>query len=433
MTSRGRTIKKSFIISCAGRRWNIVGCLKGLLTKNNHYELDYTQKSNCNYFLLQLSIYCSHFHCRYNGRYKVVLFQHNRSKEYYWKNDNPHFNSQKFVRFGYITCKDGDSDDGERLSYAKQASESSHLIINRATVIHVEHVQPYKFRQYLPSAADPNSILIGFTKQQDDLLLKWDRRSRGDYRFQEYVNVQFGLKHSYFERLHEPISRLSQEMVNKIMPHEGDISYSNSHLCDDIKVYPPMYERLELDKTCQFQALRMILSSNSHCPLLIAGPFGTGKTRLLARAAFELLRDRNNKVLICAHHQASVDMFVEYFGSIKKDSDRPWQKSFVRVAPDNNRSSIKDKYPEFFTSVFRVNKKIRQSFQLVITTLGLAPFLEQSRYGDGYFTHILIDEGAQTREPETVGPLCLAGMNTKIIIAGDHYQVHIHNSFWLSM
>jgi len=39
------------------------------------------------------------------------------------------------------------------------------------------------------------------------------------------------------------------------------------------------------------------------------------------------------------------------------------------------------------------------------------------------FTHILIDEGAQTREPEAVAPLGLADDNAKIVIAGDHLQV----------
>ena len=41
------------------------------------------------------------------------------------------------------------------------------------------------------------------------------------------------------------------------------------------------------------------------------------------------------------------------------------------------------------------------------------------------FTHILIDEGAQTREPETIAPLSMANCHTKIIIAGDNQQVHI--------
>ncbi len=41
----------------------------------------------------------------------------------------------------------------------------------------------------------------------------------------------------------------------------------------------------------------------------------------------------------------------------------------------------------------------------------------------GFFTHILLDEGAQAREPEAVAPLSLATKDTKIVIAGDPQQV----------
>ena len=355
-----------------------------------------------------------HFGCRYNGRYKIVLFS--CDKDQHLERDDE---SECLVQFGYIACKEGDSDDAEKLSYAKQASEGSYIKLDRMTIIHVEHERPKYVREKY-NTIEPSAIPIAFTNEQNDLLLQWNRKCHGNYKFPGYINVQFELKHSYFERLHKAIGGLSQDVLNRIIPHEGDIAYSNSRSSDDIKVYSPFYKRLELDKTCQFQALRMILSSDSHCPLLIAGPFGTGKTRLLARAAFELLRDRNNKVLICAHHQASVDTFVEYFGAIKEDSTRPWYTNFVRVATKHHRSDIKEKYFQKFKTVGQVNS--HRPYRLVITTLGLAPYIAKS-HGNGYFTHILIDEGAQTREPETVGPLCLAGMNTKIIIAGDHYQV----------
>lgn len=41
----------------------------------------------------------------------------------------------------------------------------------------------------------------------------------------------------------------------------------------------------------------------------------------------------------------------------------------------------------------------------------------------GIFTHILIDEGGQAIEPETLIPLALADEHTKVVIAGDHLQV----------
>jgi len=52
-----------------------------------------------------------------------------------------------------------------------------------------------------------------------------------------------------------------------------------------------------------------------------------------------------------------------------------------------------------------------------MTSLHLSEFLPLE-----FFTHILLDEGAQTREPEVIAPLSMAGKNTKIVIAGDQNQ-----------
>ena len=49
-------------------------------------------------------------------------------------------------------------------------------------------------------------------------------------------------------------------------------------------------------------------------------------------------------------------------------------------------------------------------------------------FSPGFFTHILMDEGAQAREPEAVAPLCLATKDTKIVIAGDSSQVGLLQS-----
>ena len=67
-------------------------------------------------------------------------------------------------------------------------------------------------------------------------------------------------------------------------------------------------------------------------------------------------------------------------------------------------------------------KQIKQS-RLIITTFLTAPQLINLKVKR--FTHILIDEGAQTQEPETIAPLGLADENAKIVIAGDHLQAVI--------
>ena len=43
--------------------------------------------------------------------------------------------------------------------------------------------------------------------------------------------------------------------------------------------------------------------------------------------------------------------------------------------------------------------------------------------GPGFFTHILVDEAAQAREPELTAVLSLASEHTKLVFAGDHLQV----------
>ncbi len=297
------------------------------------------------------------------------------------------------------------------------------LILDNKTVIHVEHIPSYQIKRYkLPISADHNSIVFGLSIEQEKILMAWNPNCRDNYVFREYVMVQFKLKYDYFQRLHDALNSIPQCIIDRLLPvphHQLSASTDAGadSILNDYSRSPP-YKNLRLDRTCQLQALDLILSTKSKYPLLVAGPFGTGKTRLLARAAFEILKNRKNTVLICAHHQASVDTFIEYFSSMRRDKQRPWYPDFIRVAPSSHHSKIKNANPDCFCTVTEANRK---QCRLVVTTSGLAPFLW--KYKNGYFTHILIDEGAQTREPETVSPLSLANENTSIIIAGDHNQV----------
>ena len=347
--------------------------------------------------------------------YSVVVYQRG-GFDSDWIEESSNIQPNKYARFGYITVRadlstgEHSDRDSEDLSYAQQASEGPCLVLDEHTVVHANHI----FAR-LPKRVDFNAIPIALTEQQCKVLQSWDKTSKGYYN--RNIEAQFKLKTSYFQGMHRNVDKLPKDVIQRILLSREDFTAKQENMCR--VVHPPRYESLELDKSCQFQALRKILSSDSQFPLLVAGPFGTGKTRLLARAAYEILKNPKTKVLICAHHQASVDTFVKYFSEIKEDIATPWKIKFVRVATFNYHSDIQRRYPSLFKTVGELNRAPR-SFPLVIATVGLAPHIA---VGNGYFTHILIDEGAQTREPETVGPLCLAGKDTKIIIAGDHCQV----------
>lgn len=60
----------------------------------------------------------------------------------------------------------------------------------------------------------------------------------------------------------------------------------------------------------QIQAVEAILGLEDYEPLLIIGPPGTGKTRVIAKAAFELMR-RGERVLITSHTNRAVDNALE--------------------------------------------------------------------------------------------------------------------------
>ncbi len=324
---------------------------------------------------------------------------------------------KKFDRFGHIT-----SDDGDSLAHAKQASEGSFIILDNKSFVHVKHVYAR-----VPYSINSNAIIIAFTDDQHRKLRTSRLYNKTSYEFK--AEVKFELKHSYFGRLHTVLNNLPWQVITRLTPIRKAFSSASSNSSYKIDPYVE-YPNIELDEM-QMKALNNILKSSPRLPVLVAGPFGTGKTRLLARAAYEILENSStSRVMICAHHQVSANTFLEHFGSMILDEDIPWDVEMVRVVPNSSYQKRKDKYSRFVKTKFELRGNLQKS-RLVITTLGVGAHILSALPGDTpeekrqFFTDILIDEGAQTREPETVGPLCVAGVNTRIIIAGDHCQVGI--------
>ncbi|XP_019856644.1 PREDICTED: uncharacterized protein LOC109585133 [Amphimedon queenslandica] len=240
---------------------------------------------------------------------------------------------------------------------------------------------------------------------------------------QSNVNVTFILKFSYFDRLHRALDSLPLAVLNRLMPNDP-CHFSNVVLNEE-DIPPPVscvHDIVKLEYS-QRKALKSIMSCEANkAPVLIIGSFGTGKTQLLARAAYQVLKqNRKNRILICAHHQRSADTFMTNYFS-KMIASGWYCGKVVRLmatrdyyAPLNCAkyyATIRDK--RFRNGMEKISL-IVTTFSTSLHMLGVVP--------EGFFTHILLDEGAQTREPESVAPLCLADGNTQIVIAGDHKQV----------
>ena len=225
------------------------------------------------------------------------------------------------------------------------------------------------------------------------------------------VPVGFKIKQNYFNGLIKAVEKIKKEIIHKILPIGNDF-------------LPPQKCSLpckpeSLDES-QYNALKLILESNPRSPpILINGSFGTGKTRLLAAVSCALLEQKpsNLKILICAHHPTTLEILInDYFVPERQNQHVPFNLVYVSHRNDS-------KYSKYSKQPWNIDEiKRYQGAVVVLTTFTTSPSMIYS-IGNEYFTHIFIDEGAQVREPEAISPLCLASINTKVVIAGDKCQV----------
>ena len=356
---------------------------------------------------------CSH---RCDGLYTLTMYHHRAEAPGDWRAEENE--DEQDVRYGYLSA---DHLDGDKVAYAEQACEKEgNLAIS------------YNGKDCLAKMVLPYS----WKKRQDCIYIRMLtvdalklRNLKSQFVIPD-VYVMFELKYSYFDRLHKAIDLLSHTIVQRLIPADASW-FSCPSENPSIFLSNRYKEFLTLDYG-QLKALEMIVFAKPKAPVIVAGSFGTGKTQMLAQAAFQIFiakHGENPRVLVCAHHQASANAFLtKYFGPMKEQG---WKVSIVRMIMyakiKEGLKDIDERYRQYCRSSSFVSNNLHR-IQLVVTTfancLHLAKLLKGS--ADRWFTHILIDEGAQTREPEAIAPLFMCGPKTVVGIAGDHKQVSAH-------
>ena len=234
-------------------------------------------------------------------------------------------------------------------------------------------------------------------------------------------DVEFEVNHFYFNNLHYSVDMISDEALKRIVP-------CANHFKDRLHLgsIPHSKYSVQLDSS-QSKALRTMVFSRSSAPVLIPGPFGSGKTRLLSVAAEYFIEHtkRNGcpgRVLLCCHQQDSADIFMkQYFLKIHEKRKNPSNIDVVRVTSQAH-SKVQLRYFISFNEFREKKDEFCSKRYLVVVTTFLTALRMCEFISPDFFTHILIDEGAQAREPECIAPLCMANKNTRIIIVGDSKQ-----------
>ena len=236
----------------------------------------------------------------------------------------------------------------------------------------------------------------------------------------QHASAHFEINHRYFRRMQQAIQHTSANVLRKLVPPKACF-YSRR------KQAKPKLEKFPLDREYQLKAFQQMLSCYAETPYLLLGPFGTGKTHVLAAVAVQLLKDPKSRILIATHQHIAADSLYRMLQVHVESVDC---KALRLVAKEQNKKNVQvlSNYPHSCKTLSEVHSQYLARWPAIIitfiTTLNLKEMEEREKYPLN-FTHILVDEGAQSREPEALGALVLAKHNTKIIIVGDNQQVSV--------
>ncbi|XP_048354826.1 helicase with zinc finger domain 2 isoform X2 [Sphaerodactylus townsendi] len=232
------------------------------------------------------------------------------------------------------------------------------------------------------------------------------------------VEVQFRIDQLQFRQWHNAADQLLDARL--VLPDVAACSIPR----------PPEQVQLQRANRKQSQALSFITGQASGVrqvpPLLIYGPFGTGKTFTLAMATLEIIKQPQARVLICTHTNSAADIYTrEYFHDYVASGHpgaTPLRIKYVdRSIKTTDPITLRYCCLSANQDSFRLpTREELDRHQIIITTAMLSPELGVSA---GYFSHILIDEAAQMLECEALVPLSLATLQTRIVLAGDHMQM----------
>ncbi|KAJ8398571.1 hypothetical protein AAFF_G00420990 [Aldrovandia affinis] len=235
------------------------------------------------------------------------------------------------------------------------------------------------------------------------------------------MDVQFQLNRLQFCKWHQAVDLFPD--VERVLP---DLSLGCVPECSGD--FPNLNAK-------QKAAIALIIGEVSEdlstAPLLIYGPFGTGKTFILATAVKELLRQPGTRVLICTHTNSSADLYVKDHFHQYVESGHPEarplrikaNKKVCALGATDNITLCYCLISHDYQSFLIPKRSDLDSHRVVITTTMMARHLHDLKLPVGYFTHILIDEASQMLECAALMPLGLAGMETRIVLAGDHMQM----------
>ncbi|XP_028391345.1 probable helicase with zinc finger domain [Dendronephthya gigantea] len=266
------------------------------------------------------------------------------------------------------------------------------------------------------------------SKTSKSVVIQLNKELCKDFSLTKDQKVEIDLKFRYNRlplcEMHEAVD-MCKHKTDILLPNVKNVSYK-------FKKSIPDWYLDQKPNTNQHEAIAMILDPNPTPPILVIGPFGTGKTFTLSLACVAILsQSESNKVLICTHSNTAADIHLGHLD--KKIQDQKTSLSIRPLRVLNLSRNVMD-VPEKLRKYCNIKEESNDTRELtandihdnnvIITTLSVARVLWKfCQNNELRFTHILVDQVTQALEPECLAPLAMADGKTKIVLAGDHKQM----------
>ena len=238
------------------------------------------------------------------------------------------------------------------------------------------------------------------------------------------ISFEFSQDLTHLAKCHYAIECFKEHKLEYLLFPSNQMYYPNTKC---LTCQSPL-KKWDTELNCQQEsAMEAILLSESVLPVIIAGPFGTGKTFLISQAAEYLVtHSKHCRILICTLTNSAANVYLENFdkgilshGGYKILSLVYKQRKYL-PSPYLLKYFLYDPTMGFYYPTESETKE----YHIIVTTLGMVQELLRLKLA-GHFTHIFIDEAAQMTVPEVMMALSLASNTTKVVLAGDHMQVSL--------
>lgn len=165
----------------------------------------------------------------------------------------------------------------------------------------------------------------------------------------------------------------------------------------------------------------------STAPLLLWGPPGTGKTTTLVHTISALLSQQPAaRLLVTAPSNPASDLLCERLGQLGIKENKMFRLvAMMRDVKSVSKGVLPFTRTDFMGSFAVPSLEELKGYQVVVCTCTTASYLRSRLPKDqpGWFSHVFVDEAAQSIEAEALIPLTLAQPKALLCLAGDFKQL----------